>query len=1192
MIRLYYSNRTERLLDALIANREAERLRPGGALRPFTLVVPNKNVETYVKFGLAKATGIAAGIQTSFLRALLRDVAERAVPGAEVIEGPRLLGMVLGVLHDEAALAHPELASVREYLGDGRRDAVDLRRAPLAAQRARLYEEYGDSRPEMLDAWPRGPCLDHTELAATERWQRRLWLAMAAGRGELCDTAPRLIERAGRALAAALPPAIHVFGISYVAQAFRRLWAEVAKHTALYIYTVNPCAEFWEDVATGRESAQRNLPRHGERVGDARLLTDEDPFAIAAERDTPALSMWGRPGREHVRLLNELTECEFNAPFEDPGSDTLLRALQQSIMRRDALPSEPPAPPRAPDDSIRVIACAGVRREAEAIAGEVWRLVEASRGSATERPLRFNEIAVIVPGTDQAVYQTHLAAAFRETYEIPHNIVDLPAAAESRVSEAAMAMLALPLSQLTRHDVLAVVTHPAVAARFPDADVDAWIRRCDALGIVHGADHADHAGTYIQKDVLNWDQGLRRLALGAFMTGRKSGDERGFDHAGQRYLPEQLPPGDGDGLAGFAALTRSLLADAKFARDAVMPIEQWIAFLHGMLRTYLAPEPDAPVDDERAFVRALSRVQNLAELGLGAAPVSYRIPYEVVKAELGRMSGSRGQHLADGVVVSSFVPMRAIPYRVLFVAGMGEGKFPAPDRPSQLDLRSARRRAGDVAPRDRDKYMFLETLLCARDRLILSYIARESTTGERLEPSPVVLELRHMLEQGWLGRGGFAALIETRPLRRHDEILASAEAGRGEPWLPPAAQREADAAVLGSRLRAQFGRVPDVRRLESVLGAEQAPVLAARLGVIAPPAEAPERKDKGTLSLSISTLRRFLECPLQGSAKVVVGLRDQDDDREMIEREDETFESEALDRTVLLRNVFVAALAACPPTGDHADDEAQARRALVAAYETRAALLEADGKAPTGVFAKSEKARDLRVLTEWWRSLQADGFLPSVPRTVLIGRAEPHQVIGARPDGDELVDPIMISVPVGDRIVPVELYGRTEALLPAGDGSDRSLVLLPRSKKEGKLYKYALRPFFDHVVLSAIGRVRPRHSGVFCMFEEKDASIQVHDYAPISQPEALAYLTGLLTDLLGSVHDYFLPCEVAMGSHGKAKNALGEAAYFRDENRVSSTSSQYGPVPRPERFGPPSEAETQRILDRRFGLYFDRGRLT
>ena len=62
---------------------------------------------------------------------------------------------------------------------------------------------------------------------------------------------------------------------------------------------------------------------------------------------------------------------------------------------------------------------------------------------------------------------------------------------------------------------------------------------------------------------------------------------------------------------------------------------------------------------------------------------------------------------------------RALPFRHIFIAGLGEGRFPRPDPADLLDLRRARRRAGDVTPREQDQYLFLETLLGARVHLEL-----------------------------------------------------------------------------------------------------------------------------------------------------------------------------------------------------------------------------------------------------------------------------------------------------------------------------------------------------------------------------------------------------------------------------------------------------------------------------------------
>ena len=65
--------------------------------------------------------------------------------------------------------------------------------------------------------------------------------------------------------------------------------------------------------------------------------------------------------------------------------------------------------------------------------------------------------------------------------------------------------------------------------------------------------------------------------------------------------------------------------------------------------------------------------------------------------------------------MSSLLPMRAVPFRAVFVLGLGEGEFPAREREDPLDLRRARRVPGDVSPAERDRYLFLEALLSARE---------------------------------------------------------------------------------------------------------------------------------------------------------------------------------------------------------------------------------------------------------------------------------------------------------------------------------------------------------------------------------------------------------------------------------------------------------------------------------------------
>ena len=180
---------------------------------------------------------------------------------------------------------------------------------------------------------------------------------------------------------------------------------------------------------------------------------------------------------------------------------------------------------------------------------------------------------------NQAAYQAHFRAVFEELHGIPYNMVDLPLAGECRVIEALLLLLALPLSEFTRPEVLKILTHPAVRARFPEADTGRWRDWCLELEIVRGADHLDHDGTYIDRELFHWEQGLRRLVLGAFMTGPQSGDDRVYRLGDVEYLPYDQPADALADVGRLLALMRSLVADARFAQTAQLTMTQWSTFL-------------------------------------------------------------------------------------------------------------------------------------------------------------------------------------------------------------------------------------------------------------------------------------------------------------------------------------------------------------------------------------------------------------------------------------------------------------------------------------------------------------------------------------------------------------------------------------------------------------------------------------
>ena len=75
MIHVWYSNSLERLADTLVENLSRPRAPfPACVFENACLVVPNGNVIDYLKFEIARATGIAANLEFHFLEEFINEL--------------------------------------------------------------------------------------------------------------------------------------------------------------------------------------------------------------------------------------------------------------------------------------------------------------------------------------------------------------------------------------------------------------------------------------------------------------------------------------------------------------------------------------------------------------------------------------------------------------------------------------------------------------------------------------------------------------------------------------------------------------------------------------------------------------------------------------------------------------------------------------------------------------------------------------------------------------------------------------------------------------------------------------------------------------------------------------------------------------------------------------------------------------
>lgn len=1095
MIRLYYANRLERLADALAENLADGRANP---LVGVPIVVPNQAITHYLKVAIAARNGIAANLDFAFLRRFLTDLGAAPIPDEEAQQVA-----IVHRLYDDELLARPELAPVRRYLDAAGADDVDRdrRRVGLAGQLARLFDAYALERPDRLRSWRRG---DEGE-SATERWQRALYLSLDLP-DPLRAAADGFVDP---------PEAAHFFDVSMSSGVLLSILERLAKHTTLHVYALNPCLEYWEDVRT----------------------VEADKYEPLADADTPALRLWGRPGRESVRMLTELAQADFDARFDEPDdTSTLLRAFSKDVLIR--APERVVEEERPTDDSIVLHACTGVRRELEMIAEQIWTLVERSPDDA---PLRFNEIAVVLAGRDQDAYRAHIASVFEEHGGIPHHVMDVPLTSSSRIVEAVLLLCALPYSRFTRQDLLRLVTHPAVLARQEHANADEWMSWCDALAVVHGADHRDHAGTYIERDLYNWDQGLKRLALGAFMAGARSGEMRAYEAGGQSYLVHEVGSSELAGAARFTVLVRSLIADARFAATEKLPIARWCEFLHAYVTTYVGATNE---QEERDLARVLGTIEDLADLDRDGLEITFGAMTALLEARLESMTTNTGRPLAQGVVVAPLSLAYALPFRVVFMPGLGEGRFPASERTSALDLFEGERRMGKVTPRERDQYWFFTRLLATSEAAHLSWVAKRPETGDEEAPAPTVVELAHLLERNYLGPAGAARLVERHPLRRWDDVEGD------RPFVSPSAIREAEARSLRDDL-SNFVSPAPFPSLATILDRTAPTVrrdLVERMRLVDPPPPPPI--DPTERPISLHELYAFLEDPLQGWARVVLRLaREESDD--VLAVTDERFGTRAQIRDSFLRRVFLTSLR-------------DPNVPIEACYEEAADRMELSGELPTGIFGSSERARHLQTLAHWKRELRRASRKRGPIDPIHFGRATEHELVAHRQP----------TIPIAVEGGTVELFGKTQARVPE---PSTSMVFFGRRPKPSADQRYELRGFLDHVVLAATNLHDGPHT---VQVSYADGDSRIVKFAPITRDEARRYLGRLVSTLMFETHAYALPFDTVVQLKRRAR---GEHQRILDDAKAS----RHGPLREPLVKAPPLE-RAEHIVEERYGLYFER----
>lgn len=707
-LQLISSNRIESLLTEL-----ATRLAARPLASPFTaecVVVPSPAMARWVNLQLAQQQRVAANLEyplpASWVWALTGRVLDDA-PEVDPLERQRLGWKIFGLL--PSMLELPAFQPLQHYLRD---DSGELKRWQLSVRIADVLDRYQFYRPGQIRQWSRGEGDD---------WQALLWRALIADLGETHRVAvlDRLLRRlqqgdVAELLPEPLPERISLFAISTLPPLFVDVLHALAGQSEVSLYLHSPTDQYWADLKS--------------KKAISRLRIEAPDEAAYFDTGNDLLASWGRQGQALQDLLLNHDSLQ-SAAWEDyrpPAADTLLHHIQQDIFSLDAQPAEATA-----DGSVQLHVCHSALRECQVLHDQLLMMLDA------DDSLKPEDILVMVPEISR--YAPFIEAVFRKDELatrpfIPWNLSDIAIADEHPLIRIFFQLLALPGSRFSHSELMSYLDVPELAARFAlDESACEDIRNLlEQAGVRWGVDAAHKQELGLPGFVENtWKQAEQRLFAGYAL---------GEVDDWQDIAPlAEAEGGRAVSLGRFWQLfsrLRSYSREMGRERSAA----DWQQLLNRLLDDFFTGRSD----DDGKLQQIRDSLDELHKQA-GEQLMSPDLLRHWLNNALGQQTLS-GRYFSGGVTFCGMRPMRSLPFRVICLLGMNDQAFPRREQALEFDGMSDQWRPGDPRKGDEDRYLMLETLLCTRQTLYISYIGRDLKDNGERQPSVLVRELLDFLD--------------------------------------------------------------------------------------------------------------------------------------------------------------------------------------------------------------------------------------------------------------------------------------------------------------------------------------------------------------------------------------------------------------------------------------------------------------
>lgn len=600
---------------------------------------------------------------------------------------------------------------------------------------------------------------------------------------------------------------VFIFGVSALPKVVIDFFQALSKHCQVFLMLLNPSHLFWADIRSEHKDSFKDFIQHVQATRKAskdyklqlkrkmvrmpsllETLKRQDYDSTGERIDGhPLLLAYGKQCKDMLNMLldldppissiacfsDPLESGEFvRTPYKSDVKDsydivrggTLLKYLQTTIFNLDEAKERYEISPH--DRSLVVHSCFTLRREVEVLKDSLLRLFNEHRcpyrlssnrcsikkfGKTCEyctcsehcsrNELLPRDIVVMVPAINS--YAPHISAVFGGVDPsapdyIPFVISDQTETEANTVASALLRLLEINSERITSVMVIELLNEPAIARRFGISadDVDVISSWLTLNNVYWGLDDAD-AKKESEIDVPGtFSHGLDRMLLGSLVG-----------EAEQVPCFTEIEGGDARLLGKFWDFIQALRElRTYFTPELQQSPDDWQRMLQEKLRERFFDDADETVRALRSVDDFISNLKYVFSHLKKAPRLTLKVFASALRQGLTAVRNFT-PYYGERVNFCSLIPMRAVPFKHVFILGLNDSDFPRQNVSPAFNIIGTKEmfERGDRSPALDDRFLFLEALLSARESLYLSYLGQSPIDQSERNPSLVLSELLYYI---------------------------------------------------------------------------------------------------------------------------------------------------------------------------------------------------------------------------------------------------------------------------------------------------------------------------------------------------------------------------------------------------------------------------------------------------------------